>query len=53
MSNAIPSGTVGEVRLVDTNVLPVLLTIANPECACGLTKYLNAKLKVSIFHTII
>lgn len=43
MSSATLSGTVGEARPVDTNVLRVWLTTANPEYACGLIKYLNAK----------
>lgn len=52
MSSAIPSGTVGEAKLADTNVLRVWLTTANPEYACGLTKYQNAKSKVSILYSM-
>jgi len=48
MSSATLSGTVGEARLADTNVLRVWLTTANPGYACGPTKYQNAKSKVSI-----
>lgn len=51
MSSATLSGTVGEERLADTNVLRVWLTTANPGCACGPTKYRNAKSKVSILYT--
>lgn len=48
-----PSGTVGEAKLADINVLRVWLTTANPGYACGPTKYQNAKSKVSILYTIL
>lgn len=46
-SNATPSGTVGEARPAGTSVLRVWRTTGNPGCACGPTKFRNAKSKVS------
>lgn len=44
--NAMSSGTVGMVKLLVTNVLPVLHTTEKPVYVCGLIKFQNVNTKV-------
>jgi hypothetical protein len=47
-ANVMSSGTVGTEKPQDTNAHPVWLTIVRLVCVCGLIKYQNVKMKVSV-----